>query len=105
LASSSINLHTKPLDRQAVIQAANQSGVIVTAEDHQLIGGLNSVISQLVTAELGKSINQPTVIESVTVADVFGESGPAEDVLLKYNLTAKAIVTAVEKAIERKSHL
>lgn len=101
-----INLHTlKPLDRKAIIAAANQNGVIVTAEEHQLIGGLSARVSQVITAELGKNIHQPTVLEAVAMTDQFGESGSAASVMEKYHLTAQAIVTAVETAMTRKSQI
>jgi transketolase len=101
-----VNLHTlKPLDQKAIITAANQNGVIVTAEEHQLIGGLGARVSQVITSELGRNIHQPTVLESVAMADQFGESGPAASVMEKFHLTAQAIVTAVETAMTRKSQL
>jgi len=101
-----VNLHTlKPLDRHAIITAANQSGIIVTAEEHQLIGGLSARVSQVITSELGKTIHQPTILESVAIDDKFGESGPATAVMEKFNLTAKAIVAAMETAMFRKSRL
>ena len=101
-----INLHTiKPLDIHAIVAAANQSGVFVTAEEHQMAGGLGSAVSEVLTTQLGKTIQQPTVLEMVGMSDSFGESGPATAVMEKYDLTAEAIVGASLKALQRKAQL
>jgi transketolase len=101
-----INLHTiKPIDVAAITQAANQNGVIVTAEEHQRSGGLGSAVAEVVTQATGKTIFQPTVIEMVAMPDSFGESGRGEELLQKYQLTAKAIVGAAERGLQRRSQL
>lgn len=101
-----INLHTiKPLDVHAIVTAANQSGVLVTAEEHQISGGLGSAVSEVLVTHLGRTILQPTVLEMVGVRDSFGESGPAKAVMEKYGLTAETIVGAALKALQRKAQL
>jgi transketolase len=101
-----INMHTiKPIDRLAICQAANQSGVFVSAEEHQLFGGLGSAISEVVMQETGKGIRVPVVLEMVGIPDRFGESAQAGDLLEKYQLTAEHIVAAVEKALARRQRL
>lgn len=101
-----INLHTiKPLDIHAIVTAANQSGVFVTAEEHQLTGGLGSAVAEVIATHLGKNIQQPTVLEMVGIQDSFGESGPANAVMQNYGLTAEAIVGAALKALQRKGQL
>lgn len=106
LQTQVINLHTiKPIDVQAIVTAANQSGVIVTAEEHQIAGGLGSAVAEVVVSQLGNKIQQPTVIEMVGVRDSFGESGTAQAVMEKHDLTAEAIVGASLKALQRKAQL
>ncbi len=85
--------------------AANQSGVFVTAEEHQVFGGMGSAVAEVVSTELGKTIQQPTVIEMVGAADTFGESGEAQALMEKYSLTSAAIVNAALVALRRKGAL
>jgi transketolase len=93
-----INMATiKPIDQEAVILAARETGAIVTAEEHSIIGGLGSAVAE-VLAE-----NAPTPLERVGVKDVFGESGKPQELLEKYGLTAKDIKEAVFRVIKRKS--
>lgn len=93
-----INMHTvKPIDRDAVVKAARETKAIVTAEEHNVIGGLGSAVAEVLTATV------PVVQEMVGVKDTFGESGAPADLLEKYGLTAKAIVAAVKKVIARKT--
>lgn len=92
-----INIHTiKPLDSELVIKAAKETGAIVTAEEHSVIGGLGSAVCD-VTAE-----NCPVPVVKVGVNDTFGKSGPANDLLDAFGLRAKDIVAAAEKAIAKK---
>jgi len=92
-----VNMHTiKPLDQEAVIAAARETGAIVTAEEHNIIGGLGSAVAE-VLAE-----NYPAPLERVGVQDVFGESGTPAELLEKFGLTANHLVEAVEKVIKRK---
>ena len=85
-----INIHTiKPLDEELVRASAAKTGHVVTAEEHSVIGGLGDAV----LAALSES---PVPLRKLGVNDVFGESGPAVDLLHKYNLDAAGIVAAVE---------
>lgn len=93
-----INMHTvKPIDRDAVVKAARETKAIVTAEEHNIIGGLGSAVAEVLTGTF------PVVQEMVGVKDTFGESGVPAALLEKYGLTAKDIVNAVKRVIERKT--
>lgn len=93
-----VNIHTiKPLDRDAILASAKKTGCVVTAEEHQMNGGLGDSIAQLLSREL------PTPMEYVAVDDSFGESGTPDQLLEKYGLTATAIVDAAVRAISRKA--
>src|SRR6516225_254817 len=84
-----INIHTiKPIDAEAILQSIKKTGCAVTAEEHNIIGGLGDAISQVA------SRNLPTPIEYVGTNDTFGESGTPEQLLEKYGLTAGHIVEA-----------
>jgi transketolase len=92
-----INIHTiKPLDNKAVIESARKTRCVVTAEEHQMNGGLGDSIAQLLSREL------PTPLEMVAVNDSFGESGTPDQLMTKYGLDTSNIVEAVKKAIARK---
>ena len=92
-----INIHTiKPLDREAVLQSAAKTKCVVTAEEHQLNGGLGDSICQLLAREM------PLPVEMVGVNDSFGESGTPDELMKKYGLEAQNIVDAALKAISRK---
>ena len=92
-----INIHTiKPIDNELIIKAAKETGVIVTAEEHSIIGGLGSAVSEVVCEEY------PVPVLKVGVRDVFGESGKPMELLKKYGLTAMDIVTKAKKAISMK---
>lgn len=93
-----VNIHTiKPLDRDAILASAKKTGCVVTAEEHQINGGLGDSIAQLLSREL------PTPMEFVAVDDSFGESGTPDQLLEKYGLTATAIVDAAVRAMSRKA--
>jgi transketolase len=92
-----INIHTiKPLDRDAILASVKKTGCVVSAEEHQMNGGLGDSIAQLLSREL------PTPMEFVAVNDSFGESGTPDQLLEKYGLTTAAIVAAAERAVLRK---
>lgn len=92
-----INIHTiKPLDTEAVLASIQKTGCAVTAEEHNVIGGLGDAIAQVA----GK--NFPVPMEYIGTNDTFGESGTPDQLLEKYGLTAKHIVEAAEKVIGRK---
>ena len=93
-----INIHTiKPLDVEAVIASAKKTGCVVTAEEHQLNGGLFDSISQVL------SRNCPTPMEAVAVFDQYGQSGTPDELLKHYHLDTEDIVEAAKRAIARKN--
>ncbi|MDO6434046.1 transketolase family protein [Flavitalea sp. BT771] len=93
-----INIHTiKPLDTAAVINSLTKTRCAVTAEEHNIIGGLGDAIAQVAARHL------PTPIEYVGTNDTFGESGTPTDLLKKYGLDTPNIVAAAEKVIARKN--
>ena len=82
-----INMSTiKPIDKELIINAAKETKAIVTAEEHSIVGGLGSAVSEVVSEEC------PVVVKKVGVKDVFGESGTPAELLEKHGLTAKHIV-------------
>ena len=92
-----INIHTiKPLDTEAVLASIKKTGCAVTAEEHNIIGGLGDSIAQAAAKDC------PIPIEYVGTNDTFGESGKPEDLLVKYGLDASHIVSAAEKVMARK---
>ena len=92
-----INMHTiKPIDREIVIKSAQETGAIVTAEEHQINGGLGSAVAEVLAR------NFPIPVEMVAVNDTFGESGESEELLQKYHLKDIDIVDAVKRVIARK---
>lgn len=86
----------KPIDAEAIEKAAIETGAIVTAEEHNIIGGLGSAVAEVVTA------TTPVPVQRVGVKDTFGESGTPNELMEKYGLTANAIVSAAKLAIEKK---
>ncbi len=92
-----INIHTiKPLDEEAILRSVAKTKCVVTAEEHNRLGGLGDSVAQVLTREL------PTPQEYVAVNDSFGESGTPAQLMEKYGLNAAAIVAAVQKVIKRK---
>ena len=92
-----INIHTiKPLDVEAVVASIRKTKCAVTAEEHNIIGGLGDAIAQTAAK------NFPIPIEYVGTNDTFGESGKPLDLLKKYGLDTGNIVAAAEKVISRK---
>lgn len=87
-----INIHTiKPLDGDLIIKSARKTGRVVTCEEHSVIGGLGSAVCDALSEHC------PTPVKKVGVQDVFGESGPAVDLLAKYGLDAAGIERAVSE--------
>ena len=92
-----INIHTiKPIDKELLVKAAKETGAIVTAEEHSVIGGLGSAVSEVITEEV------PVPVLKVGIKDTFGESGNPGELLEKYGLTTQAIVEHSKKAISLK---
>ena len=92
-----INIHTiKPLDEEIILKAAKECGCIVTAEEHSIIGGLGSAVSEFLAENL------PTPVKRVGVNDVYGRSGPAVEMLKIYGLDAAHIKDAAREVILKK---
>lgn len=92
-----INMHTiKPLDNEAVIRAAKETGAIVTAEEHSVIGGLGGAVSELICEEY------PVPVLKLGVYDTFGHSGPAPKLLDEFGLRAVNIAEKAKKAVSMK---
>ena len=98
ISAEVINIHTiKPLDEKAVLKSAKKTGCVVSAEEHQIKGGLGESIAQVLVR------NYPLPMEFVGVNDRFGESGKPAELLKKYGMSSSSIVAAVEKVVKRKS--
>ncbi len=92
-----INMSTiKPIDRELIIKAAQETKAIVTAEEHSIIGGLGSAVSEVVSEEY------PVIVKKVGVKDTFGESGTPGELLKKYGLTSEEIIKNVKEAVAKK---
>ena len=86
-----LDMHTiKPLDEEAVIRAAKETGKIVTAEEHSVIGGLGSAVAEVLVREY------PVKVKMVGQQDTFGESGKPDELKAKYGMTSKEIIEAVK---------
>ncbi|MFA8299741.1 MAG: transketolase family protein [Hyphomicrobiales bacterium] len=98
ISAEVINIHTiKPLDTEAILESAKKTGCVVSAEEHQLAGGLGESIAQTLVQ------NHLVPMEFVAVKDVFGESGTPDQLMKKYGLEVENIVEAAEKAVARKA--
>ena len=92
-----INIHTiKPIDKEIILKAARETGAIVTAEEHNVIGGLGSAVCEVVAEDA------PVPVVRVGVQDLFGRSGTVPELMKAYGLTAEDIVAAAKKAISKK---
>ena len=90
-----INIHTiKPLDRELVVASAKKTGKVVTVEEHSVIGGLGSAVAEVLCEEA------PTRMLRIGVNDIFGESGPALELLHKYELDAEGIYNKVKAFVK-----
>jgi transketolase len=92
-----IDCHTlKPLDVEAVLQAARETGAVVTAENNVIYGGLGSAVAEVLVE------NHPVPMKRVGIRDIFTESAPYLDLLKKYGLSADHIAATVEEVLKRK---
>ena len=92
-----IDMHTiKPVDKDIIIKAARETGAIVTAEEHSIIGGLGGAVAEVIAG------SELVSVEFVGVEDTFGHSGGPRELLEKFGLTPEHIVECAKKAIARK---
>ncbi len=97
ISAEVINIHTiKPLDEEALLQSIRKTGCIVTAEEHNFLGGLGESVARTLTQY------HPAPQEFVATDDTFGESGTADQLMEKYGLNNKAIEKAVSQVLKRK---
>lgn len=97
IGSIVLNLHTiKPIDEKKIVEAAKETGAIVTIEEHQIMGGIGSAVAEVLTK------NYPVPQEFIGMQDTFGESGPPWDLVEKYGMGVKDIKQAAKKVLRRK---
>jgi transketolase len=97
ISAEVINIHTiKPLDKNAILKSVKKTGCIVTAEEHNYLGGLGESVSRILALE------HPTPQEFVATNDTFGESGTPTQLMEKYGLNANSIIEKVNKVLKRK---
>lgn len=97
ISTEVINIHTiKPLDEEAILKSVAKTKCIVTAEEHNFLGGLGESVARVLT------LNHPCPQEFIAVNDTFGESGTPEQLMEKYGLNAQAIIEKAKKVINRK---
>jgi transketolase len=95
-----INMHTiKPIDTEIIIKAAKETGAIVTAEEHQIYGGLGSAVAEVLVK------NYPVPVSMIGINDKFGESGKPDELMQKYGMTAEHIIFEVKNMLERTNFL
>lgn len=92
-----IDMHTiKPIDREAIVKAARECGAIVTAEEHQVMGGLGGAVAEVVVSQ------SPVPMEFVAVMDRFGQSGKPDELMAAFGLKSKDVIAAVRRVLKRK---
>jgi transketolase len=92
-----VNLHTiKPLDKELLVRCAQETGALVTVEEHSILGGLGGAVAEVIVE------NAPVPMLRVGLKDVFGESGTPDELLAKYGLTAEEIAKAARSVVGRK---
>ena len=97
ISSEVINIHTiKPLDDNAILDSVKKTGCVVTAEEHNFLGGLGESVSRVL------ALHHPTPQEFVATNDTFGESGTPAELMEKYQLNANAIIKKVKAVLQRK---
>lgn len=85
----------KPLDRESILKAAQETKFIVTAEEHSVIGGLGAAVSEFLAE------THPTLVKKVGIYDVFGQSGKGQELLEKYELTAEKLVAVIRENFKK----
>lgn len=97
ISAEVINIHTiKPLDEEAILESVGKTGCVVTAEEHNILGGLGESVARTL------ALNHPVPQEFVAVEDKFGESGTPAQLMEKYGLNDKSVIAAAKRAISRK---
>ncbi|MBN1258457.1 transketolase family protein, partial [Candidatus Peregrinibacteria bacterium] len=97
ISAEVINLHTiKPIDQEALVATVKKTGCAVTAEEHQMMGGMGSAVAEVLAQ------NYPVPMEMVGIKDTFGESGQPRELMEKYGITSKEIAEKALQAIQRK---
>lgn len=97
ISAKVVNLHTlKPIDKELIIKCAKETGAVVCAEEHSIIGGLGGAVAETLAEA------QPVPMLRVGIKDMFGESGKPQELLIKYGLTSTDIVLAAKAVIKRK---
>ena len=92
-----VNIHTiKPIDKDLIIKKAKETGVVITVEEHNIIGGLGSAVAEVL------SENHPVIMKRIGINDTFGESGKPKDLLEKYKLNASQIVEITKELMTNK---
>ncbi len=90
-----IDMHTiKPVDEKIIIKAAKETGAVITAEEHNIMGGLGSAVAEVVVK------HHPVKMKMIGIQDTFGESGKPDELMKKYNITSEDIVKAVKEIIK-----
>lgn len=97
ISAAIMNVHTiKPLDESAIVKTAKETGAVVTAEEHSILGGLGGAVAEVLVE------NAQVPMIRVGIRDAFGESGTTSELLMKYGLTAPDIIEASKRAIKMK---
>ena len=97
ISADILDIHTiKPLDEEAILASVGKTGCVVTAEEHNFLGGLGESVARTLAQ------NTPAPQEFVATQDTFGESGTPAQLMDKYGLNSEAIVKAVTKVLKRK---
>jgi transketolase len=92
-----LEVHTvKPIDRERIVQAAEETKAMVTVEEHSIIGGLGSAVAEVTTE------THPVPIQRVGIADTFAETGPYDALLERYGMATRDIVAAAQRAVGKK---
>ena len=87
-----VDIHTiKPIDKETIVRCAKETNKLISIEDHNVIGGLGSAVSEVLTE------NYPAKLIRIGINDKFGKSAPAEDLMKYYNINAQAIIEAIKK--------
>ena len=92
-----VNIHTiKPIDKELIVKCAEETGAVVTAEEHSIMGGFGSAVAEVLVE------NAAVPMARIGIMDMFGESGTPNKLLIKYGLTSENIIKAVKTVIKRK---